>query len=523
MKVRSDILRTYQGVHKWTGIIAGLVLFIGFYAGSLTMFKHEIQRWAAPVTAPKVTSSDYDYQKLVDTVISVRGEQLAKGFNLDLHTQDAPLSWYIRGSARGMELDKQLNYAHLNADGTLNVSTQTENELGDLIDYLHRTAGFIGEIGHDQSGVYILGIASVLYFLALVSGVIILLPTLVKTFFALRKEKGPSRFWLDSHNLVGIASLPFHLVIAFTVVVFAFHDFIYGGLAQFYDDKPLFQRPTPAAQSFHTKNLPSIDEQVLAAKSYAPGYEPIHIRYSNLNSASPSAVFMMSNNNAVVRGPDTDYLFMNPYTLEVVNSSYPQGEGAVWGNMVASIFSLHFGTYGGEWGRWGYFIMGLLGAFLFYSGNLLWIDKRFKKDPNKRSTLFMAKLTIGVCLGSMIAVAFTLVAAKWLATFVVNANYASLYSYYAAFFAFVMYSILKPVQKATTVGLYLLASLCALMVLSTLMKLALSDGNALFYSSYMVDIVAAMFAVTFFKMSKHQQQKQATQSIMPTFDQVSQT
>lgn len=135
----------------------------------------------------------------------------------------------------------------------------------------------------------------------------------------------------------------------------------------------------------------------------------------------------------------------------------------------------------------------------------------------------MAKLTIGVCLGSMIAVAFTLVAAKWLATFVANANYATLYSYYTAFFAFVIYSFLKPVQKATTVGLYLLASLCALMVLSTLVKLALNNGNALFYSSYMVDIVAAMFAVIFFKMSKHQQQKQATQSIMPAFEQVSQT
>lgn len=521
MKVRSDILRTYQGVHTWTGIIAGLVLFIGFYAGSLTMFKHEIQQWAAPIQAPKVTSSDYDYQTLVDTAINEHGEQLAKGFNLDLHTQDAPLSWYIKGNARGMELDKQLNFAHLNADGTLNVSAQTENELADLVDYLHRTAGFIGEIGHDQSGVYILGIACVLYFLALVSGVIILLPTLVKTFFALRKEKGPSRFWLDSHNLIGIASLPFHLVIAFTVVVFAFHDFIYGGLAQFYDGKPLFQRPAPAAQSFHIENLPRINEQVLAAKNYAPGYEPIHIRYSNLNSASPSAVFMMSNNNAVVRGPDTDYLFMNPYTLEVVNSSYPQGEDAVWGNMVASIFSLHFGTYGGDWGRWGYFIMGLLGAFLFYSGNLLWIDKRFKKDPNKRSTLFMARLTIGVCLGSMIAVAFTLVAAKWLPTLVSNTNYATLYSYYAAFFAFVIYSFLNPVQKATTAGFYMLASLCALMVLSTLLKLASSDVNSLFYTSYMVDIVAAIFAAIFFKMAKRQQQKQTTQTIMPTFEQAS--
>ena len=42
MKVRSDVLRVYQSIHIWTGIIAGIVLFIGFYAGSLTMFKGAI-------------------------------------------------------------------------------------------------------------------------------------------------------------------------------------------------------------------------------------------------------------------------------------------------------------------------------------------------------------------------------------------------------------------------------------------------------------------------------------------------
>ena len=38
MRVRADILRTYQGVHTWTGIITGLVLFIGFYAAGVIGF-----------------------------------------------------------------------------------------------------------------------------------------------------------------------------------------------------------------------------------------------------------------------------------------------------------------------------------------------------------------------------------------------------------------------------------------------------------------------------------------------------
>lgn len=43
MKVRSDVLRIYQSIHTWTGIIAGIVLFIGFYAGALTMFKGRLR------------------------------------------------------------------------------------------------------------------------------------------------------------------------------------------------------------------------------------------------------------------------------------------------------------------------------------------------------------------------------------------------------------------------------------------------------------------------------------------------
>src|SRR3546814_4664147 len=56
------------------------------------------------------------------------------------------------------------------------------------------------------------------------SGVICLLPSLVKDLFALRFGKNLKRMWLDLHNVLGIFSLPFHIVMALTAVVFAFHD-----------------------------------------------------------------------------------------------------------------------------------------------------------------------------------------------------------------------------------------------------------------------------------------------------------
>jgi uncharacterized iron-regulated membrane protein len=73
----------------------------------------------------------------------------------------------------------------------------------------------------------VVGVMALLYVVALVSGLIILLPTLVKDFFALRIRKNIKRLWMDVHNALGIVSLPFHLVMALTCVVFAFHDEFY--------------------------------------------------------------------------------------------------------------------------------------------------------------------------------------------------------------------------------------------------------------------------------------------------------
>ena len=40
---------------------------------------------------------------------------------------------------------------------------------------------------------------------------------------------------------------------------------------------------------------------------------------------------------------------------------------------------LHFGEFGNAWVAWLYFLLGLGGAFLFWSGNLLWVESRRKR------------------------------------------------------------------------------------------------------------------------------------------------
>ncbi|WP_299002033.1 PepSY domain-containing protein [uncultured Shewanella sp.] len=468
MKVRSDILRIYQSIHIWTGIITGLVLFIGFYAGSLTMFKSAIDRWIAPPNQVLAPISQDKTQQLVDTVLHNMPTS-QQGFTLFLNAKElnqSPLIWYDKPQDRELSLNTTQWHATLNEQDKLVTQQVTPSALAELIDMLHRTAGIPGMAGHEQVGVLVLGVAAVLYFIALVSGIIFLLPTLTKTFLALRKGKSTSRFWLDSHNILGLTSLPFHIVISVTVVVFAFHDVLYGGLqAIVYDDKPLFTRPESTLSAPATiDNLLTVEELLEKAKAIAPEFTVTNMVFSNLQGQWPSVRLGVYNPEHIMRGPITDYLFFNPYSGILLNSTLQPGSEGIWNRIVASFFALHFGSYGGDLVRWLYFFLGLGGAFLFYSGNLLWLEKRrvkLKKDrpaqPQSASCYSIASATVGICIGSIAAVLFTMVIGKWLYLHVSNINHYYYPLYYSIFISLVCWAFWRGAARSAIELLYLTA------------------------------------------------------------------
>ncbi|MCF2909401.1 PepSY domain-containing protein [Pseudoalteromonas sp. DL2-H2.2] len=506
MKVRADILKTYQSLHTWTGITSSLLLFIGFFAGALTMFAPEIDRWATPNKHQMASIDTERYDALLDTVLASHPKA---SDNVILHFNDAlsPVSWYEQGSPRGLRLDDIRWHATLDENDQLVAEQVPVNRLSELLDMLHRTAGIGGEIGHTQSGVFVLGIAAGLYFLALVSGVIFLLPTLVKRFMAVRDQGERKRFWLDGHNLLGIASLPFHIVIALTVCVFAFHDLLYGTLAQVYGDKPLFPRNPPSKIERNIADLPKVSELVALAQSHAPGYQVAQIKLSNLNKPSAFATIDVVNEGEVARGALHDFMFINPYTLEVVSSSVAHPEQTVWARLVSSFFGLHFGSYGGDLMRWVYFVMGLAGACLFYSGNILWLEKRRQKGiQQRRAYRIMGALTVGVCLGALTGIAATFASSKWLTLLPVNINQAYMFVYYASFSCVMISAFVYGPAKTAINSLKVLALLCVLIPVTSVLAGLVPAVNLWFPNSVgtlMVEVIALAFAVVFWWLSGH--------------------
>ena len=353
MKIRSDIIRVYKSLHTWVGITSGLLLFIGFFAGALTMFKQPIDAWVSPPQQKLAQVSPQQLDALVPQVLQTHPDA-AHGFTLYLTDEaqvSAPMVWEKHdpqeagGHHHRLELDADMWHATLDDNNQLVAEQVQPSKLGALIDMLHRTGGFPDE----HTGIYLLGIAGALYFIALISGLIILLPSLVKDFFAVRAGKNRKRFWLDAHNVIGITSLPFHLIIALTVVVFAFHDELYDGLqGVVYQEQPMFQRggapggqkPQPGAE----QELAPPSQIIARLKEAAPDFQPTQLMYMGMSGPRPVVRAFLYNPDYLVRGPVTGFMLIDPRSGNIINDNYMPGQGNVWIETVMHFFALHFGS-----------------------------------------------------------------------------------------------------------------------------------------------------------------------------------
>ncbi|SEL22791.1 Uncharacterized iron-regulated membrane protein [Roseateles sp. YR242] len=474
--MRADVIRLYKSVHTWTGIVAGMALFIAFYAGALSVFKIPIARWASPPSPGVETVALADAPALINATLRQR-PQAAKDFHLYIEPGEhvpARMGWSERPPGPPGEDHDDSHARHFSAT-LLRIQSESPSALPDFIDTLHRVVGLPTDTDNHRR---LMGVIAALYAVALVSGLIVLLPTLVKDFFALRLGKNLKRMWLDAHNVVGLMSLPFHIVMALTAVVFAFHDDIYdiqdklfhhGRLNAVWAGPAAAKAAAPPPPRDVSTMLPPA--QLLAqVHTLAPDFQPRAMQYLQVTGPKPSVRVWGMDARDIARSSRGGFVALDPYTGRVQNQDLLPGHQSATAATLTSFFTLHFATFGGDTVRWIYFVLGLAGAFLFYSGNLLWVESRRKSlrrgqpaPVQARSTAIMAALTVGVCLGSVIGISATIVSAKALYGVVDHLPAWHMGAYYACFFGSIAWALWAGAGRA---GVHLLraASLTTLAI-----------------------------------------------------------
>lgn len=468
MRIRNDIIKVYKDVHIWVGILSGLCLFIAFYAGALTMFEKPIERWASPPSQLATAVPLERAPELIAATVAAHPEA-ARDYEIRITpTPDTParMLWHVRGERRG---EVTSFAASLDGQGRLRTQALEKTEVAEWIDVLHQQVGL--PFPHEVA-MPIMGIIALLYCVALVSGVIVLLPTLVKDLFALRIGHNLKRMWLDAHNALGILSLPFHIVMALTAVVFAFHD-------QFYDLQERAVYPTaiewgrePPPERPPGAQVLAPAELVRQARLQAPGFEVLAVSYQSRGGVTQVRLEGVDPRHPI-RGRISTLVGANPYTGELHREEIP-GRHAGYETAIASFFSLHFGNFGGLPVRWAYFLLGLAGAMLFYTGNVLWLESRRRKErgqgivAQRRSSRVMACLTVGVALGCVAGISATLAAAKWLPGRVEDPALWHRIVYYAVFLGTLGWAFLRGAGRASSELALFAAAATLLIPLSSL-------------------------------------------------------
>lgn len=463
--MKSATIRTFQTVHTWTGITAGFFLFVAFYAGALIVFHGAIDTWQNPPWRA-AASAQVSAQTLAERFAATHPEQRSD-FGIVLPVPGAAQAPYVYWP---------------DADGA---RFATADDLDTTRDSVPggRLSTFLLEL-HDSlgipvAGLYLMGIISVLYGLALVSGFIIRLPNLTRELFALRPGRNLKRLWQDAHNIVGLLSLPFHVIFAltgallclFAVLLMALNTIAFDGHLTSAFGQALTTAPSVEASGKAAPMLPLPDlvtrARATALEQGVTSFRPDYIEFHHYGDAHAIVV---------VRG-------LSQHTLGTYGTVALDGNsGEVLqlhlgdtfdanGIAYASLFGLHFGSFGGGIVKWMYFVLGLAGAFLFYSGNLLWIESRRKRRRIEQParTRWMARATVGVCIGTCLGVSAAFLALA-LANGHGDADMIQKTAAYGAFALACLWTLLRPVPHAARDLLWATAAITALAAIVDLIR-----------------------------------------------------
>jgi len=408
MKFSSQTLRTFTTLHTWVGLVTGFALFVAFYAGALTVFHHDLPAWQNPSSLEQPAASLADAQQLLDNVLARHpAARTHVGMTFPSSDHPQPMAYWL-------DADGAWRYAW--RDQYAGSLTPPEAGLGELINELHYSLGL------PVAGTYLMGLVSLLYGVALLSGLVIHLPKLLGDLFALRPGRNLKQLWQDAHTLVGVISFPFHLLFAVTGALLCLlvlqmavlNPLVYQGrlmeaVPMAMDTAPVRAPGGAPGQPVRLEPLVARAMQV-AQDQGVRGFEPAYLKLAN--GGDGNATLEITGEAEGTLGP-TGAVALEVASGRVLATQLPGQRDANHATLSAA-YALHFAEFGNGAVSWLYFLLGLGGAFLFYSGNLLWIEsrRRRRQAAQGRAQINMARATIGVCIGLCVAVSAAFVAAQ---------------------------------------------------------------------------------------------------------------
>jgi len=496
--VEKSALKHLTIAHSWLGLIISAVLYIVFLAGSFSFFVDDLAQWELGAHFPSQQKEAFiSPQQLLDNNLLDKKIDANERVWLRLATNTAPV-YDLMYSYLDEHGESQSPDPMMHAVTGEYIYNFEDMSLGRFFRQLHINL-FIPEVGS-----YLVGLVTLFFFVVLISGILIHWRKLFSNFFQFRLNRSRDKK-LDSHNIIGVMSLPFHLLFAITGVIFNLGIIVEATTAYslFNGDEEAYQqiRLYNTAKEFSEIKTPSgnymaMDQiSALIAKSQqdisnytVTVLEVDHWQHDNASITFWGHIAGDFAKETIIkyRMKDGEIIYKN---TQITNSHH---------DGVYVMDKLHYGDFGGLPLKMIFFLLGLGTCYVIISGNLLWIEKQKKNRNHSPFGLTLVKnFSIAVFSGSLIATALCFIISRLLPTSIEEKVDILCLTFYLTLFVCLLYTYLLKSSFRTLTQLLNVAALCFTLI-PIIDWYLLSDGiiTMLSYQRYPLLVVQVLCLLT---------------------------
>lgn len=325
-------IRTWSTVHTWTSLVCTAFLLLLCLTGLPLIFHDEIESALNPA---QWRPAHPDGPALpLDDVLAIALERRVGEVPIFMSFDtDRPVVNVTTGP-RPDATEREMHFASFDlTNGAVVPPAERGHDVMEFLLQLH-TDLFLG-----LPGMLFLGAMGLLFIAAVVSGVVLYAPFMRRqSFGVLRVRRSPRVKWLDHHNLLGIVTVAWVLVVGLTGVI----NTLATPIIALWKDQQLAELTTQYAGGSPTVRRSSLDAAVATARAAAPGMELQFVAFpgSGFSTDHHYAVFLHGNT------PLTTHL-ITPAIIDAATGEFVALREMPWYSKALSLSKpLHFGDYG---------------------------------------------------------------------------------------------------------------------------------------------------------------------------------
>ncbi|MEO5685782.1 MAG: PepSY-associated TM helix domain-containing protein [Burkholderiaceae bacterium] len=356
-------LRAWSWLHKWSSLVSTLFLLVLCLTGLPLIFHHQIGQWlGTEVVSPRMVA---DAPRItLDQVMTVARARFPTQVGMYVSQEpDDDTVWFVTMGDTPTSTTDLKQVAIDARTGAALAEPKLDRGLMVVIRRFHVDL-FAGEYGK-----LFLGFMGLVMLLAIASGVVLYAPFMRKLRFGeVRRERSSRVKWLDLHNLLGIVTLTWALVVGATGVVNTWADLVIAHWRneQMAEMQAHYRGQPPVAR------LGSLEKAFANARSREPATKIAFIAFPGtaFSSERHYGVFLRGRMALTAR-------LVKPVLVDAITGEVSASRAPPW-YLDALLLSqpLHFGDYGGVPLLWLWAALDVLTIFVLGSGLALWLGKR---------------------------------------------------------------------------------------------------------------------------------------------------